>query len=94
MKEWALQAPFVCLSLNPNAELFNLDLDNTSENTVALTESDLVRLRAPLMRLQDHLMAVGIMQEDMQRLNDRISKYLSEVTNEQQRIASTIEQLT
>nr|CDS23003.1 hypothetical protein EgrG_000701600 [Echinococcus granulosus] len=65
---------------------------NTEEGFV-LRESDLVRLRSPLMRLEDHLMAVGLMQEDMNRLNEYIENYLSEVATEQNRIARMVEQL-
>lgn len=38
-------------------------------------------------------MAVGLMQEDMKRLNEYIENYLSEVTTEQNRIAKMVEQL-
>ncbi|KAL5107548.1 hypothetical protein TcWFU_003437 [Taenia crassiceps] len=63
------------------------------EEGLVLRESDLVRLRSPLMRLEDHLMAVGLMQEDMEKLNEYIENYLSEVTTEQNRIAKMVEQL-
>ncbi|CDS39487.1 hypothetical transcript [Echinococcus multilocularis] len=63
------------------------------EEGFVLRESELVRLRSPLMRLEDHLMAVGLMQEDMNRLNEYIENYLSEVTTEQNRIARMVEQL-
>ncbi|VDK23309.1 unnamed protein product, partial [Taenia asiatica] len=65
----------------------------TPEEGLVLRESDLVRLRSPLMRLEDHLMAVGLMQEDMKQLNEYIENYLSEVTTEQNRIAKMVEQL-
>lgn len=63
------------------------------EGEFVLAESDLVRLRTPIIRLQDHLMAVGLMQEEMKRLNEYIENYLLEVKSEQKRISKMVENL-
>ncbi|VDN96969.1 unnamed protein product, partial [Rodentolepis nana] len=63
------------------------------EGEYALKEIDLVRLRTPLMRLQDHLIAVGLMQEEMKRLNEYIDNYLIEVKSEQKRISKMVDHL-
>ncbi|VDD83517.1 unnamed protein product, partial [Mesocestoides corti] len=66
----------------------------TGDDVILLKEADLVRLRSPLLRFQDHLVAVGLMQEEVRRLNERIASFVSEATSEQSRIANTIEKLT
>ncbi|VDM18160.1 unnamed protein product, partial [Hydatigera taeniaeformis] len=69
------------------------NLEGTSVEGHVLRESDLIRLRSPLLRLEDHLMAVGLMQEDMKRLNEYLENYLSEVRTEQNRISKMVEKL-
>ncbi|KAM3177889.1 hypothetical protein ACTXT7_003619 [Hymenolepis weldensis] len=64
-----------------------------NEGEYVLKESDLVQLRSPLLRLQDHLMAVGLMQEETKRLNEYIENYLSEVKNDQKRISKMADHL-
>ncbi|VUZ48002.1 unnamed protein product, partial [Hymenolepis diminuta] len=64
-----------------------------NEGDYVLKESDLVQLRTPLLRLQDHLMAVGLMQEEMKRLNEYIENYLTEVKSEQKRISKMADHL-
>lgn len=65
----------------------------TNEDDYVLKESDLVRLRTPLLRFQDHQMTVSLMQEETKRLNEYIESYLIEVKTEQKRIANMVEQL-
>ncbi|KAM7543043.1 hypothetical protein Aperf_G00000005922 [Anoplocephala perfoliata] len=67
--------------------------DVTNEKDYVLKESDLVRLRTPLLRFQDHQTTVGLMQEETKRLNEYIENYLIEVKTEQKRIANVVEQL-
>ncbi len=69
-------------------------LERLQSGDINLKESDIVRIRSPLLRLHDHMVAVDLMQDDMKRLNDHIAEYLSEVDNERRRIASTLDHLT
>uniref|UniRef100_A0A5K3FSG5 SH3_10 domain-containing protein n=1 Tax=Mesocestoides corti TaxID=53468 RepID=A0A5K3FSG5_MESCO len=69
-------------------------LERLQSEDINLRESDIMRIRAPLLRLQDHLVAADQMQEDMKRINDRITEYLSEVDNDRRRIAKTLDHLT
>lgn len=64
-----------------------------ADDNLVLGEPDIVRIRAPLLRLQDHLTAIEFMQEDMKRLNDHIIKYLSEVDCDRQRISNKLDLL-
>ncbi|VDD84069.1 unnamed protein product, partial [Mesocestoides corti] len=71
-----------------------IGLERLQSEDINLRESDIMRIRAPLLRLQDHLVAADQMQEDMKRINDRITEYLSEVDNDRRRIAKTLDHLT
>lgn len=67
--------------------------DKVADADLVLGEADIVRIRAPLLRLQDHLAAIEFMQEDMKRLNDHIIEFLSEVDGDRQSISSKLDLL-
>ncbi|VDN09994.1 unnamed protein product, partial [Dibothriocephalus latus] len=60
---------------------------------LVLQEADLVRMRAPLLRLQDHLEGVGKMEAELRTIDERIAGYLSEVDNEREQVYNSIELL-
>ncbi|VDK20342.1 unnamed protein product [Taenia asiatica] len=68
-------------------------LERLQSGDINLREPDIVQIRAPLLRLQDHLMAVEQMQQEMVLLNDHIADYLSEVNNERWQISHTLDHL-
>ncbi|KAL5108103.1 hypothetical protein TcWFU_008634 [Taenia crassiceps] len=68
-------------------------LERLQSGDVNLREPDVVQIRAPLLRLQDHLMAVEQMQQEMVLLNNHIADYLSEVNNERRQISRTLDHL-
>ncbi|VDM17657.1 unnamed protein product, partial [Hydatigera taeniaeformis] len=68
-------------------------LERLQSGDINLREPDIVQIRAPLLRLQDHLMAVDQMQQEMKLLNDHIADYLSEIDNERWQIAHNLDHL-
>ncbi|KAL5967525.1 Plectin, partial [Taenia solium] len=68
-------------------------LERLQSGDINLREPDIVQIRAPLLRLQDHLMAVEQMRQEMVLLNDHIADYLSEVNNERWQISHTLDHL-
>lgn len=73
--------------------LLSAGLERLHSGDINLREPDIVQIRAPLLRLQDHLMAVEQMQQEMVLLNDHIADYLSEVNNERWQISRALDRL-
>ena len=68
-------------------------LERLQSADINLKESDIVQIRTPLLRLQDHVLASEQMQQEMKRLNDHITEFLSQVDNERQQIDRALGQL-
>ncbi|VDL19738.1 unnamed protein product [Hymenolepis diminuta] len=68
-------------------------LERLQSGDINLRESDIVQIRSPLLRLHDHIIAANQMQQDMKRLNDHITEYLSQVEDDQKQIENNLEQL-
>ncbi|CDS39486.1 expressed conserved protein [Echinococcus multilocularis] len=68
-------------------------LERLQSGDINLREPDIVQIRSPLLRLQDHLVAAEQMQQEMKLLNDHIADYLSEVDNERWQISRTLDHL-
>lgn len=70
-----------------------IGLERLQSGNINLRESDIVQIRSPLLRLQDHITAAEQMQQDMKRLNDHIAEYLFQVQNDRKEIEKNLEQL-
>lgn len=73
--------------------MLNSGLERLQSGDINLRESDIIQIRSPLLRLHDHIIAANQMQQDMKRLNDHITEYLSQVEDDQKQIESNLEQL-
>ncbi|VDN96060.1 unnamed protein product [Rodentolepis nana] len=68
-------------------------LERLQSGDINLRESEIVQIRSPLLRLHDHIIAADQMQQDMKKINDHITEYLSQVENERRQIESNLDQL-
>ncbi|KAL7059334.1 hypothetical protein AAHC03_013982 [Spirometra sp. Aus1] len=69
------------------------DMERIPTSGLVLQEPDLVRMRAPLLRLRDHLEGIRKMEAELKIIDERISEYLSEVDNEREQVYNSIELL-